>query len=145
MTWISARTDGSDHVAQIAAFGTMAAKGAVRDVGRVMGLPYTVCDRVAKLIPNELNMTIEKALNVSQKLRELYDTDSSIRNLIDTAAQLEGMPRHTTTHAAGVVITEKPVSDYVPLAKNDDAVVTQFTMTTLDELGLLKMDVRLVR
>lgn len=134
------RKYGADHVAQIAAFGTMAAKGAVRDVGRVMGLPYSVCDKVAKLIPNELNITIEKALKVSHELKKLYHEEPQIKELMDTAAKLEGMPRHTTTHAAGVVITEKPVSDYVPLAKNDEAVVTQFTMTTLDELGLLKMD-----
>lgn len=134
------RKYGSDHVAQIAAFGTMAAKGAVRDVGRALGLPYSVCDKAAKLIPGDLGMTIEKALNISKELKEMYDGDPQIHDLIDTASKLEGTPRHTTTHAAGVVITEKPVSDYVPLAKNDDAVVTQFTMTTLDELGLLKMD-----
>lgn len=134
------RKYGSDHVAQIAAFGTMAAKGAVRDVGRALGLPYAQCDKVAKLIPGDLGMTIEKALKISTELRELYDSDATVKELIDTASKLEGMPRHTTTHAAGVVITEQPVSDYVPLAKNDDAVVTQFTMTTLDELGLLKMD-----
>ena len=134
------RRYGSDHVAQIAAFGTMAAKGAVRDVGRVMGLPYALCDKVAKLIPNELNITIERALQISHELKTLYDSDAQVKELIDTAARLEGMPRHTTTHAAGVVITEKPVSDYVPLAKNDEAIVTQFPMTTLDELGLVKMD-----
>ena len=131
---------GSDHVAQIASFGTMAAKGAVRDAGRVMGLPYALCDRVAKLIPGDLNMTIHKALSISSELKELYESDQSVHKLIDTASSLEGMPRHMTMHAAGVVITEKPVSDYVPLAKNDDSVVTQFTMTTLEELGLLKMD-----
>ncbi len=134
------RKYGSDHVAQIAAFGTMAAKASVRDVGRVMGLPYSFCDRIAKLIPADLGMTIEKALNISAELKKLYDEDSTARRLIDTASKIEGMPRHTTTHAAGVVITERPVSDYVPLSMNDDAVVTQFTMTTLDELGLLKMD-----
>ena len=134
------RKYGSDHVAQIAAFGTMAARGAVRDVGRVLGIPYAVCDRVAKLIPYELGMTIPKALKISEELRELCAGDSRIKELIDTASKLEGTPRHTTTHAAGVVITDRPVSDYVPLSKNDDAVVTQFTMTTLDELGLLKMD-----
>lgn len=134
------RKYGNDHVAQIAAFGTMAAKGAVRDVGRALGISYSVCDTVAKLIPFDLNMTIKKALSISKDLRSLYDTDAQIKELLDTASKLEGTPRHTTTHAAGVVITEKPVSDYVPLAKNDDAVVTQFTMTTLDELGLLKMD-----
>ena len=131
---------GSDHVAQIASFGTMAAKGAVRDAGRVMGLPYPLCSRIAKLIPGDLNMTIKKALSISAELKELYESDNSVHKLIDTASSLEGMPRHMTTHAAGVVITEKPVSDYVPLAKNDNSVVTQFTMTTLEELGLLKMD-----
>ena len=139
------RKYGSDHVAQIASFGTMAAKGSVRDAGRAMGLPYALCDRIAKLIPGDLNMTIQKALSVSAELKELYESDPTVHKLIDTASSLEGMPRHMTMHAAGVVITEKPVSDYVPLARNDDSVVTQFTMTTLEELGLLKMDVRLVR
>ncbi len=131
---------GSDRVAQIAAFGTMAAKGAVRDVGRALGLPYALCDRVAKLIPSDLGMTIPKALQVSGELQSLYNSNGQVKELIDTAIPLEGTPRHTTTHAAGVVITDKPVSDYVPLAKNDDVIVTQFDMTTLDELGLLKMD-----
>ena len=131
---------GSDHVAQIASFGTMAAKGAVRDAGRAMGLPYAMCDKVAKLIPGDLNMTISKALATSPDLKALYDSEQSVKELIDTAASLEGMPRHMTMHAAGVVITEEPVSNYVPLAKNDDSIVTQFTMTTLEELGLLKMD-----
>lgn len=131
---------GKDRVAQIAAFGTMAAKGAIRDVGRALGLPYALCDKTAKLVPSDLGMTIEKALKVSNELKALYDSDLQVKELIDTAVQLEGTPRHTTTHAAGVVITDKPVSEYVPLAKNDDVVVTQFTMTTLDELGLLKMD-----
>lgn len=139
------RKYGSDHVAQIVAFGTMAAKGAIRDVGRALAIPYATCDKIAKLIPNDLGMTIDKALTISQELKKIYDTDPQIHELIDTARKLEGTPRHATTHAAGVVITEKPVSDYVPLAKNDESVVTQFTMTTLDELGLLKMDVRLVR
>lgn len=134
------RKYGSDHVAQIVAFGTMAAKGAIRDVGRAMAVPYVTCDKIAKLIPNDLGITIEKALDISDELKSMYNSDATVHDLIDTARKLEGTPRHTTTHAAGVVITEKPVSDYVPLAKNDDAVVTQFTMTTLDELGLLKMD-----
>ncbi len=134
------RKYGSDHVSQIAAFSTMAAKGAVRDVGRALGLPYALCDKTAKLIPSDLGMTIEKALSISSQLKALYDEDPDARRLIDTASKLEGMPKNTTTHAAGVVITEKPVSDYVPLAKNGSATVTQFTMTTLDELGLLKMD-----
>ncbi len=134
------RKYGSDHVAQIISFGTMAAKAAVRDAGRVMGLPYATCDKAAKLIPMALGITIEKALKASSELKALYDNDPEIKELIDTASKLEGMPRHATTHAAGIVITEKPVSDIVPLSKNDDAVVTQYTMTTLDELGLLKMD-----
>ncbi len=136
---------GSDRVAQIISFGTMAARGAIRDVGRALAIPYATVDSVAKLVPFELNITIDKALKLSRELRERYDGDAQIHNLIDIAKQIEGMPRHATMHAAGVVITDKPVSDYVPLAKNDDSVVTQFTMTTLEELGLLKMDVRLVR
>ncbi len=131
---------GADRVAQIAAFGTMAAKGAIRDVGRALGLPYALCDKVAKAIPSDLGMTIPKALEISKDLKSLYESDSQVIELVDTAIKLEGTPRHTTTHAAGIVITDKPVSDYVPLAKNDDVVVTQFDMTTLDELGLLKMD-----
>lgn len=134
------RKYGSDHVSQIAAFATMAARGAVRDVGRALGLPYALCDKTAKLIPTDLGMTIEKALTVSAPLKALYNEDADAKRLIDTALKLEGMPKYTTTHAAGVVITENPVSDYVPLAKNGNATVTQFTMTTLDELGLLKMD-----
>ncbi len=134
------RKYGSDHVAQIIAFGTMAARGAVRDVGRALAMPYAAVDAVAKLIPNDLGMTIEKALTVSDEFMKKYNSDPAVKKLIDLALKLEGTPRHATTHAAGVVITEKPVSDYVPLSKNDDAVVTQFTMTTLDELGLLKMD-----
>ena len=134
------RKYGYDHVAQIVAFGTMAAKGVVRDVGRALGLPYTICDSVAKLIPFDLNMTLDKALSLSKELRERYNTDPQIKELIDLSKGLEGMPRHTTTHAAGVIISDRAVSDYVPLAKNDDQVVTQFTMTTLEELGLLKMD-----
>lgn len=131
---------GADHVAQIIAFGTMAARGAIRDVGRALAIPYGVVDGVAKLVPNDLGMTIEKALSISSDLKDRYDTDEQIHKLIDMAKSIEGMPRHATTHAAGVVITELPVSAYVPLAKNDEAVVTQFTMTTLEELGLLKMD-----
>ena len=123
----------------------MAARAAVRDVGRVMGLPYNTCDRVAKLIPSELGMTIEKAMASSADLRTLYETDTQTKELINMSKKIEGMPRHASTHAAGVVIADKVVSDYVPLALNDEAVVTQFTMTELEELGLLKMDVRLVR
>lgn len=131
---------GSDHVAQIITFGTMAARAAIRDVGRAMGLPYSTVDNVAKKIPRTLGITIEKALTESEELKILYDSDIQIKNLIDTAKSVEGMPRNSSTHAAGIVITDRPVSDYVPLACNDESVVTQFTMTTIEELGLLKMD-----
>ena len=133
---------GSDHVAQIITFGTMAARGAIRDVGRALAIPYAVVDAVAKLVPMEpgITMTLDHALEVSQELKEKYDSDMQIHELFDMARKLEGMPRHASTHAAGVVISELPVSSYVPLAKNDEAIVTQFTMTTLEELGLLKMD-----
>jgi DNA polymerase-3 subunit alpha len=135
------RKYGSDHVAQIIAFGTMAARGAIRDVGRVLGIPYSTVDQVAKLVPMEIGMTISKALTMpSSELKVRYYSDPEIKNLIDVAMSIEGMPRHATTHAAGVVITEQPVSDYVPLASNDGNIVTQFTMVTLEELGLLKMD-----
>ncbi len=134
------RKYGADHVAQIIAFGTMAAKGAVRDVGRVLDMPYASVDTVAKLIPFDIGMTIDKALTISSELKRLYDTDINVKRLIDIAKNIEGMPRHATTHAAGVVITRDPVDSYVPLAKNDEAVVTQFTMTRLEQLGLLKMD-----
>ncbi len=131
---------GADHVAQIVTFGTMAARGAIRDVGRAMGMNYASVDKVSKLIPRELNITIEKALKKSDELRELYESDEQVRELIDTAKSVEGMPRHASTHAAGVVITDLPVSDYVPLALNDESVVTQYTMTAIERLGLLKMD-----
>ncbi len=134
------RKYGEDHVAQIVAFGTMAAKGAIRDVGRALAIPYATVDSVAKLVPNDLGITLQKALKMSGKLRKCYESDPQIHELIDTAMKIEGMPRHATRHAAGVVITDKKVSDYVPLATNDEAVVTQYTMTTLEELGLLKMD-----
>lgn len=134
------RKYGYDRVAQIIAFGTMAARGAVRDVGRALAIPYNVCDSVAKLIPFELNMTISKALEISKELKTRYNTDPQIKELLDTSMAIEGMPRHATTHAAGVIISDRAVSDYVPLAMNDSQVVTQFTMTTLEELGLLKMD-----
>ena len=134
------RKYGADHVAQIIAFGTMAARGAIRDVGRALAMPYGAVDAVAKLVPNELGMTIKKALDVSKELEERYKNEEQVKRLIDTAMGLEGMPRNASTHAAGVVITRDPVSTYVPLAKNNDAVVTQYTMTTLEELGLLKMD-----
>lgn len=131
---------GADHVAQIVTFGTMAAKQAIRDVGRALGMSYQATDEIAKLIPNDLKITIDKALKASEKLNEKYNESSQIKELIDMARKLEGMPRHSSMHAAGVVITDIPVSDYVPLQKNDDSVVTQFPMTTLEELGLLKMD-----
>lgn len=131
---------GADHVAQIVTFGTMAARAAIRDVGRVLNIPYSDCDTVAKLIPNELHITLQKALDASEQLRSLYESDDTIHQLIDTARALEGMPRHASTHAAGVVITNEPVDHYVPLAANDGNMVTQFVMTTLEELGLLKMD-----
>ena len=131
---------GSDRVAQIVTFGTMAARAAVRDVGRVMDVPYATCDKVAKLIPQELKISIPTALEKSTDLKNLYDTDKSVRTVIDMAIKLEGTPRNASTHAAGVVISDKQVNEYVPLSKNDEAVVTQYTMTALDELGLLKMD-----
>ncbi len=134
------RKYGADHVAQIVAFGTMAARASVRDVGRALAIPYASVDSVAKLIPSEINMTIKKALTISTELKKIYDTDPVVHNLLDVAMSIEGMPRHITIHAAGVVITDRPVSDYVPLSKSDDSIVTQFTMTTLEELGLLKMD-----
>lgn len=134
------RKYGQNHVAQIVTFGTMAAKGAVRDVARAMNIPYAEADSIAKLIPTTLHMTLEMALKLSQPLRVQYEENSRIRQLIDTAKSLEGMPRHASTHAAGVVITRMPVEHYVPLAKNDEAIVTQYPMTTLEELGLLKMD-----
>ena len=134
------RKYGSDHVAQIVTFGTMAARMAIRDVGRALNISYAECDAVAKQVPMALNMTLDEALKISKPLRDLYDGDERLRTLIDTARALEGMPRHSSTHAAGVVITGRPVYEYVPLAKNDESVVTQYTMTTLEELGLLKMD-----
>ncbi|MGN0625060.1 MAG: DNA polymerase III subunit alpha [Oscillospiraceae bacterium] len=131
---------GADHVAQIITFGTMAARGAIRDVGRAMAIPYAQVDAVAKLVPNELHMTLDKALSASKELKQQYDTDPTIHELIDMARKLEGMPRHASTHAAGVVITRDPVDTYVPVQKNEEAILTQFPMTTLEELGLLKMD-----
>ena len=132
---------GADHVAQIATFGTMAARGAIRDVGRALNFSYAETDVVAKLVPTmPLHITLKEALNVSPKLKEMYDGDERVKKLIDTAMSLEGMPRNTSTHAAGVVITADPVCSYVPLSRNDDTIVTQYTMTTIEELGLLKMD-----
>ena len=135
------RKYGADHVAQIATFGTMAARGAIRDVGRALNFSYAETDVVAKLVPTmPLHITLKEALQVSPKLKEMYDGDERVRLLIDTAMSLEGMPRNTSTHAAGVVITADPVCSYVPLSRNDDTIVTQYTMTTIEELGLLKMD-----
>ncbi len=131
---------GSDHVAQIVTFGTLAAKAALRDVGRALGMPYSVVDNIAKQVPNELNITLDRALKRSVEFRELYENNEDAKELIDMAKKVEGMPRHASTHAAGVVITHDPVVSYVPLARNDEAIVTQFPMTTLEELGLLKMD-----
>jgi len=131
---------GKDHVAQIITFGTMAAKAAIKDVGRVIGQTYAEVDRVANEIPRDLKMTIEKALAVNKNLKDMVDNEERVAKLIDIAKRLEGTPRHAGTHAAGVVITNNPVDAYVPLAKNGDSIVAQFEMTTLEELGLLKMD-----
>ncbi len=131
---------GEDHVAQIITFGTMAARASIRDVGRALGMSYQTVDVVAKAIPMELNITIDKAMKQSKELRTMYQNDEQVRKLVDMARRVEGMPRHASTHAAGVVITREEAASYVPLAKNDEAIVTQFTMTTLEELGLLKMD-----
>ena len=132
---------GKDRVVQIVTFGTMAARGVIRDVGRVMDLPYAMVDGIAKLVPNELNITIDKALNMSTELRKLYQEDPRVKKLIDMSKRLEGLPRHTSMHAAGVVISQKSVDEYVPLSRaSDGSITTQFTMTTLEELGLLKMD-----
>ena len=134
------RRYGQDHVAQIITFGTMAARAVIRDVGRVMDLSYQETDRLAKLVPFELGMTLERALSLSTELRRVYEGDERVREVIDTAKKLEGMPRNASTHAAGVLITSEPVVNYVPLQTNDDVVTTQFPMGTLEALGLLKMD-----
>ena len=134
------RKYGADHVAQIVTFGTMAARGAIRDVGRVLNFTFAETDVVAKLVPAGPHVTLKSALEESPKFRELYNGDERVHKLVDIAMRLEGMPRNSSTHAAGVVITAKPVCSYVPLSKNDDTVVTQYTMTTIEELGLLKMD-----
>lgn len=131
---------GEDKVAQIVTFGTMAAKGAIRDVGRALNIPYGKVDFIAKQIPTELHMTIDKALEMNKDLKKEYEEDSETHELIDTARAVEGLPRHTSTHAAGVVISKNPVTEYVPLSRNGDSITTQFTMTELEELGLLKMD-----
>lgn len=134
------RKYGSDHVSQIITFGTMAAKAAIRDVGRALGISYQTVNQIAKMVPTELNITLDKALEKSKEFRDIYTNDQTAHDVIDMARKLEGMPRHASTHAAGVVITRDPVDSYVPVQKNDEAVVTQFPMTTLEELGLLKMD-----
>ncbi len=131
---------GKDNVAQIVTFGTMKAKGAVRDVGRALGMSYGEVDQVARLVPGTLNITLAEALRIAPQLKERYDSEEKVKTLIDTAMAVEGMPRNTSTHAAAVVITGEPVYHYVPLSKNDDTVVIQYTMTTVEELGLLKMD-----
>ena len=135
------RKYGKDHVAQIVTFGTLKAKGVVRDVGRVLDMPYAQCDSIAKMIPNDLHMTLELALKQNKELKALYDTDSEVKYLIDMSMRLEGLPRHASMHAAGVVICGKPVEEYVPLSRAaDGSITTQYIMTTLEELGLLKMD-----
>ena len=134
------RKYGADHVAQIATFGTMAARGAIRDVGRALNFSFAETDVVAKLVPTTPHITLKEAMESAPKLKEMYDNDPRIHTLLDTAMSLEGMPRNTSTHAAGVVITADPVYTYVPLSTNDNTVVTQYTMTTIEELGLLKMD-----
>ncbi|AUN19299.1 DNA polymerase III subunit alpha [Clostridium botulinum] len=131
---------GKENVSQIITFGTMAARACIRDVGRAMNYPYAEVDRIAKMIPTILNITINKALELNPELKEAYDNEERVRELIDVARALEGLPRHTSTHAAGVVIASQPLVNYVPLQKNEESIVTQFTMGTLEELGLLKMD-----
>ena len=132
---------GSDRVVQIVTFGTMAARGVIRDVGRVMDLPYAFVDGIAKMVPTELNITLERALTVNPEFKRMYQEDEQVRELIDMSKRLEGLPRHTSMHAAGVVISQKAIDEYVPLSLGSDgSVTTQFTMTTLEELGLLKMD-----
>ena len=135
------RKYGQEKVVQIVTFGTMAAKGVIRDVGRVMDFPYAYVDGIAKMIPNELNITIDRALQINPELRKLYETDGQVKELIDMSKRLEGLPRHTSMHAAGVVICPESADNYVPLSRGSDgSITTQFTMTTLEELGLLKMD-----
>lgn len=131
---------GKDNVSQIITFGTMAARACIRDVGRAMSYSYAEVDKIAKMIPSAPNITIDKAIEMNQELKGAYDEDERVKNLIDVAKSLEGLPRHTSTHAAGVVIASRPLVEFVPLQKNEDMIVTQFTMNTLEELGLLKMD-----
>ena len=132
---------GADCVVQIVTFGTLAAKGVIRDVARVMDLPYSFADSIAKMIPNELNITLNRALEINPELRKLYESDAQVHELIDMSKRLEGLPRNTSMHAAGVVICQKPADEFVPLSRGSDgSITTQFTMTTIEELGLLKMD-----
>ena len=135
-----ARRYGADHVSQIITFGTMSARAVVRDVGRVLGYPYAEVDQISKSIPFELNMTLERALKLSPELHRRYEEEERVKKLIDTSRALEGLPRHASTHAAGVLITDKPVTEYVPLQRNDEVITTQFPMGTIEKLGLLKMD-----
>ena len=134
------RRYGADHVAQIVTFGTMAAKGAIRDVGRVLGMPYSQVSDIAKLIPNELHITIDGALKSSQDFRQLYEGDAEVKRLIDLARQVEGLPRNTSTHAAGVVIARHPLTDYVPVSMDEGTLITEYDKDHVEELGLLKMD-----
>ena len=135
------RKYGKDRVVQIVTFGTLAARGVIRDVGRVMDLPYAFVDSIAKMIPQELNITIDKALQMNPELRKTYENDPQVKLLIDMCKRLEGLPRHSSMHAAGVVIGQREIDDFVPLSRaSDGSITTQFTMTTLEELGLLKMD-----
>lgn len=134
------RKYGNDHVAQIITFGTMAARGVIRDVARVLNIPYAKADTISKKVPMEMHMTLDKALEMNPELRIMYDEDPEVKQVIDISKKLEGLPRHASTHAAGVVITKDPVDTYVPLYKNDNLISTQYTMTILEELGLLKMD-----
>ena len=131
---------GKDHVSQIITFGTMSARMVIRDVARVLDMPYAEADKLAKMIPNEIHITIKKAMEQNKELKELYDTDEEIKKMLNIAMALEGMPRQASTHACGIVITKEPVVSYVPLYVRDGAISTQYIMTTLEELGLLKMD-----
>ena len=131
---------GKDNVSQIITFGTMAARACIRDVGRAMNYSYAEVDKIAKMIPTMLGITIDKALFLNPELKEIYDKDERVKQLIDISKSLEGLPRHSSTHAAGVVIASQPLVSYVPLQRNEDMIVTQFPMGTLEELGLLKMD-----
>lgn len=131
---------GHDHVSQIITFGTMSARMVIRDVARVLDVPYAEADKLAKMIPNELHITIQKAMEQNRELKELYDTNPETKKLLDIAMALEGMPRQASTHACGIVITKEPVDTYVPLYMRDNTISTQYVMTTLEELGLLKMD-----